>query len=1076
NSLYEAERDYSSVFSLPRDNKKSVYKEYSYENLVNKPDMVLTVLGDNVPDNRADIVAEAKKNAAAVGKVNDDGSISVYVDDIKSDVILATKGLRHGLRRTKALQDNFNVKVTLRAGEILKNSIRINDLIPTKENAYSSYVLIGVAKDIEGNLYIVQSVVNNFNNDLISMDVLYAINAKKEELAATKSPRFTAEPLSVTSSTISISNLLDHVNKYFPDILPESVLKHYKYTARPDGKLDESALFSLPRDNKNSVYREYSYENLVNKPDMVLTVLGDNVPDNRADIVAEAKKNAAAVGKVNDDGSISVYVNDIKKYVIIGKRGLVHGLDRRFSENAAVTLYAGEIIKNSIKINELTPAKQEATKSYVLIGAAIDQNETINIVRFIVNKFNNELIDIEVLYAINTKKESTAVLNAPLDSTPDYRTAISISNLLDYVNKYFPDILPESVLKHYKYTARPDGKLGESALFSVPKDSASENGILKNRIYENEYEYDFNEKTFKDYDSFENESLNSKDYDYIKSVCNNLGRQVVFEDLREYYLKGYIISPDGYIDKDGVIHLNIYSKNPLSFVLKHELTHFGESAKKGYADFVDAVQNSSMYYDWLVEKTGVEYWWDALDKYKQDVLDSDPSILSIDDPKIMREIIADFAGDMLFTEDGSGMAAIASNLEVKQRNKFIQFILDFISFIKKKLNGNNFMNLQLSVLEDGFNRMISEASNKSTSNVDLSAINKISYCFVRCTDNERIDAAEKMRAKGHDIVSIWREYGIIKDPLGNWLDELDIRKYNFYVKGNAKIANYGPNPNIKEVNGVIKSRLKNFVQWKDLYERFPELEKAEVVIQYARVPESRNTIMYLADVNRFIIDKYLYDDCLNNNDPLIKTVLIEQIQRAIQFLEGRRMPRNINLLYEMEQKGKLPFSERYQRNLTSKEVLDSMYDEKEAKKVGDRQFLRSNLVHYNKKVEDLPSLKLYEPDFDTNETFVFNDKGKLSTLKKYDASKRQHYYVPQKKLNDVLDTQTSITADDSLVKAGQKEMLEKGENTRRMKSYLLSKISKKISKKGEKRARANNKIRAGNEGFLTNCNSAEESR
>ena len=113
------------------------------------------------------------------------------------------------------------------------------------------------------------------------------------------------------------------------------------------------------------------------------------------------------------------------------------------------------------------------------------------------------------------------------------------------------------------------------------------------------------------------------------------------------------------------------------------------------------------------------------------------------------------------------------------------------------------MNLQLSVLEDGFNRMISEASNKSTSKVDLSDINKISYCFVRCTDNERIDAAEKMRAKGYDIVSIWREYGIIKDPLGNWLDELDIRQYYFYVNGNAKIANHGPNPNIKEVNGVI---------------------------------------------------------------------------------------------------------------------------------------------------------------------------------------------------------------------------------------------------------------------------------
>ena len=55
-------------------------------------------------------------------------------------------------------------------------------------------------------------VVNHFDNSVVAMDVLYAVSAKKE-LAATKSPRLTAEPLSVTSSTISISELLDLVNQ-----------------------------------------------------------------------------------------------------------------------------------------------------------------------------------------------------------------------------------------------------------------------------------------------------------------------------------------------------------------------------------------------------------------------------------------------------------------------------------------------------------------------------------------------------------------------------------------------------------------------------------------------------------------------------------------------------------------------------------------------------------------------------------------------------------------------------------------------------------------------------------------------
>ena len=52
----------------------------------------------------------------------------------------------------------------------------------------------------------------------------------------------------------------------------------------------------------------------------------------------------------------------------------------------------------------------------------------------------------DVLYSINSKEKSTAVLNAPSVSTPNYRTTISISDLLDYVNEYFPDILPESVV------------------------------------------------------------------------------------------------------------------------------------------------------------------------------------------------------------------------------------------------------------------------------------------------------------------------------------------------------------------------------------------------------------------------------------------------------------------------------------------------------------------------------------------------------------------------------------------------------------------------------------------------------
>lgn len=213
--------------------------------------------------------------------------------------------------------------------------------------------------------------------------------------------------------------------------------------------------------------RDYSYEALTSKPDMVVTEVGGNVPKNRADIVAEAKKNAAKVGRFDPKtGSVSVHVGDIGKDVVLGTVGLKHGLEGRRTENAIVTLKAGEILQNSIRINELTPKKEMADSSYVLIGAARSSNGDLYIVRSVVNTFKHELISMDVLYAINAKKGNRLRSMRPGFQGPVTDSTISIAELLDYVNQYFPDILPENVLKHYGHDARPGGELGESALYS----------------------------------------------------------------------------------------------------------------------------------------------------------------------------------------------------------------------------------------------------------------------------------------------------------------------------------------------------------------------------------------------------------------------------------------------------------------------------------------------------------------------------------------------------------------------------------------------------------------------------------
>ena len=82
------------------------------------------------------------------------------------------------------------------------------------------------------------------------MDVLYAVNAKKEPGALLPDVTGTDAPAILTDSAISIRSLLDYVNRYFPDVLPESVLRHYNHDRRPDGKLGENALYQRRDDTR----------------------------------------------------------------------------------------------------------------------------------------------------------------------------------------------------------------------------------------------------------------------------------------------------------------------------------------------------------------------------------------------------------------------------------------------------------------------------------------------------------------------------------------------------------------------------------------------------------------------------------------------------------------------------------------------------------------------------------------------------------------------------------------------------------------------------------------------------------
>lgn len=221
-------------------NGRMMLKDYSYDALVQKPDMTLAVVEDVDGLTRKEVIDKALAEAKKYGGVNQNGNVYVHVNDTDTDVIISAKALRHGLDR----RFTVNAPATLKVGEILQNAVRVNELVPKLDTVDATYVLMGAAKNKNNEPYIVQFVVNRASNEVMSVDVLYAINAKTEP-AGSLSPEITGVPATLTGSSISIADLLTYVNRYFPDVLPESVLRHFGHSERPAGKLGEGALFSL---------------------------------------------------------------------------------------------------------------------------------------------------------------------------------------------------------------------------------------------------------------------------------------------------------------------------------------------------------------------------------------------------------------------------------------------------------------------------------------------------------------------------------------------------------------------------------------------------------------------------------------------------------------------------------------------------------------------------------------------------------------------------------------------------------------------------------------------------------------
>lgn len=181
--------------------------------------------------------------------------------------------------------------------------------------------------------------------------------------------------------------MLNYVNNYFPDILPESVLKHYGYSSRPEGNIGESALFSRDVDYAEGVLLFLIKSAAKNK--------GNN--DDTANAKALASTSETSVGNVSFNSSISKYSDNVKKFSLDVDRfsndlrnaqlwqydGYEHfSKQRNFVNRKAIFFFDTQNKNETVSLN----TKDKKSRGYI----SYDLSRTDNIANNVSNVNNND--------------------------------------------------------------------------------------------------------------------------------------------------------------------------------------------------------------------------------------------------------------------------------------------------------------------------------------------------------------------------------------------------------------------------------------------------------------------------------------------------------------------------------------------------------------------------------------------------------------------------------------------------------------------------------------------------------------
>lgn len=535
----------------------------------------------------------------------------------------------------------------------------------------------------------------------------------------------------------------------------------------------------------------------------------------------------------------------------------------------------------------------------------------------------------------------------------------------------------------------------------------------------------------------------SREQREVVNIAGKLGSNVIFENIKASH--GSVI--DGYISDGNVIHIDYNCERPLTVIFKHELTHFSESSPN-YNAFANAALKSSPFREWISNivagESAYNYSTDSLISF---YIENTKSVylengVSLTYEGAKAEMIAEFVGDTMFNENsGETLSDILRVSEQKQHNAIVQFIIDFVRYIRERFKGNNEISFAMIRLEGLYGKALKEANGS----VERNAVERYSFVGRNAVDADlkALEKAEQDLDAGVNPNKIRKETGwyrgvdykwryeisnqdfnvdlnniFEKKKLGEIISECKILesypqfadiKISFFENSEGMEAYYDAEENEIAMNAATIKEAILEKEMRDFYANFvlesPALKKYRDILSKI---ESESDINKIKKKKEFksIIDEVLnikegrdwFETVFARDDSLaeIKVSLLHEIQHAIQDIEGFESGSSleeINMLYE---KGLYAYDDDG-RILTQFEAYLADYGEREARDASERMYFSDS------------ERKKYPPDLAQVGKY-FSDK----YVKRYALSESNNSSIKQRiseNFNKIKNNKTVFSAD-----------------------------------------------------------------